>query len=251
MTVPFNYFKRATACITAATGLLLGAASLDADILYTDIDGTSVTADGPAVYTGTLNDDVTWDSEVFVSYTVTYTGDGLGNNDFVGFWLGNNSGPNFGFKGNEDDSSVPVNDRTGNDIFIRNQYTGESFIDGLEVESGDSLFVIAGFSKSGTSSVYNQFNLWVTDLTSGDVFSTTDDGPSGISSFSTIGIRAANLDRDTETNTSEDQFDFSNIIVASTYDEAFAGGVIPEPSTWALSIGLLAIGGFIYRRRRN
>jgi len=240
MTVPFNYFKRATACITAVTGLLLGAASLDADILYQD--SGSFTVDGAtdgnndSFVSGTFDEQ---SGNVYVAYDITYNGTDIGSNDFIAVWLESNAyptGASVGIKGNQ------VSDVDSNpDIFARTVGSTEAWASGFNVTPGSTFTILAEISKSGTGN-YDTYTLWVNPIADSFAIDAVSSGDSGYDAISSWGVRTVNL-------TGEDSFTISGLTIASTMNEAI--GVIPEPSTWALSIGLLAIGGFIYRRRRN
>lgn len=181
-------------------------------------------------------------TDVYITLTMTVSSSSvLSNNDFVSLWLDNTSTgdhttvPNFGIKADVLDAV------TSSDVFARTTGVSGAVASGSNLVAGESFTVIVHLSKSSSSGTYDTIELWF-NPTSDDTASTADvtyTGSSGLTSFSMIGIRSANLD-------SGDSVTISNVKVATTWAEVAA---VPEPSQAAMLVAGLVMMGFMVRRR--
>lgn len=171
---------------------------------------------------------------VIVNFDFQFDAGTISNNDFMGLWFGNSTGPNIGLKAN----CGGVNGCTA-DIFARTSGSdaGGNF---QNITLGTTYRVMGYLQKTGTSVVYNRFDLWVNPtsseiatLTGSDAF---DTGASSLSSFNVIGFRTANLS------------------AAAPVDALLVDNLtlnrVPEPGTLALvGLALAGFGGMVRRRR--
>jgi len=168
-------------------------------------------------------------SNVFVAFDFQFNGGVINNNDFLGLWFGNTTGPNIGLKANCGNSSGCTAD-----LFARTSGTNGSFSRNITI--GETVSLLGYLEKVGGSSVYNRYSLWVdSDLSDVGALGAADavyNGASSISSFSTMGFRTATL-------TSNDSLLVDNLQIA----------VVPEPGSLALA-GLALLGLAAARRRR-
>ena len=127
---------------------------------------------------------------VWVDYLFQFDSGLIQRNDFLGLWLGNSSGPNIGLKANCDAASGCTAD-----LFVRTTGSGGSYTTNITI--GQTYHLVGLLQKTGSSSTYNKFDLWV-DPTNAELLSLTgvDASATGasIASFSTVGFRTANLD---------------------------------------------------------
>ncbi|XHS79511.1 PEP-CTERM sorting domain-containing protein [Burkholderiaceae bacterium UC74_6] len=169
-------------------------------------------------------------SHVLIDFNLQFDAGQIDGNDFLALWFGDSTGPNIGVKGNCDGAAGC----NGADLFVRTKGTSGSFSTAMTV--GTTYHLYALLEKTGNSSVYNSFSLWV-DPTADEMknFSGADavfTGASSISSFSTIGFRNANLD-------SNDVVLVDNLNIST----------VPEPSGIALA-GIALLGLVATSRRR-
>lgn len=169
--------------------------------------------------------------DVIVDFSFSYTGT-LGNNDFLGLWLGNAEGPSFGLKANCGNGSCT------NDLYVRTVGTDGPWLLGSDLVAGQSYHLLGLLSKTNGSAYYNSFAAWMnptayemTSLTGADRVAT---GTSKISSVSQIGIRTVNIDSGVKVS-------IDNLRVSE----------VPEPATLSL-FGLALAGlGLASRRKRG
>lgn len=208
-----------------ATCLVASAANATVTI-YTDPASHKVTTNNDSILKYTLDQQ---SGGVIVDYTFSYTGT-LQNNDFLGLWFGNSTGPSFGLKANCGDGSC------GNDLFGRTGGVGGVFLNGSNLQANTSYHLMGYLSKTGNSKNYNSLDVWLNptatemiSLTGADVHA----AGASIASFTDIGFRSANVDNGLALTV-------SGVRVA----------VVPEPTTLSL-IGLAAAGmGFLRRRKQ-
>lgn len=175
----------------------------------------------------------TLSEDVLVSFQFQFNGGAIGNNDFLALWFGDESGPNIGLKANCGNGSCTA------DLFARTSLGGAGYKQNIRI--GQTYSLLGYLQKTGNSSVYNKFSLWVgqdmvsSTLDLNSVAAVFDVGPSNVSSFSAIGFRTANLDGLPET----DSLLVDNLQIA----------VVPTPGTLALAS--LAMLGLAAVRRRS
>lgn len=167
--------------------------------------------------------------DVFVDFLFQFDAGAIGNNDFLGLWFGNSNGPNIGLKANCGNGTCT------SDLFVRGNGTGGAYSTNLTL--GNTVRLVGLLEKTGTSTVYNKYSLWVdptanelNTLTGADAVFT---GSSGLSSFNTIGFRSATL-------SSNDRLLVDNLQI----------GVIPEPAALGL-LGAAFLGASLSTRRNK
>jgi len=168
---------------------------------------------------------------IIVDFSFSYTGT-LGNNDFLGLWLGDATGPSFGLKSNCDTGICT------DDLYVRTVGTGGPYLLGSDLVAGQTYHLLGYLSKTDGSAYYNSFAAWLnptayemTSLTGADKVAT---GASKIKSVSQIGIRTANIDNGVKVSV-------DNLRV----------GEVPEPASLSL-FGLALAGlGLASRRKRG
>lgn len=168
---------------------------------------------------------------IIVDFSFSYSGT-LGNNDFMGLWLGNAEGPSFGLKSNCDTGVCT------DDLYVRTVGTSGPWLLGSDLVAGQSYHLLGYLSKTDGSEYYNSFAAWLnptayemTSLTGADKVAT---GTSKIKSVSEIGIRTANIDKGVRVS-------IDNLRVSE----------VPEPASLSL-FGLALAGlGLASRRKRG
>jgi hypothetical protein len=168
---------------------------------------------------------------VFVDFLLQFDSGVISNNDFLGLWFGNQDGPNIGLKAN-------CGGTTGctADLFARTSGSNGSFSTNIAI--GQTLRLVGLLEKTGTSTNYNRYSLWV-DPTAGELASFTGadvvfSGNSNLASFSTIGFRSVNL-------ASADGVFIDQLNI----------GTVPEPGSLALvGAALLGLGAVTRRKTR-
>lgn len=193
-----------------------------------DNGALSFTGNSNSAATRTLAAPVTA-NRVVISYDVQFKSGSIDTNDFLALWLDSYSGPNVGVKGNCD-GAAGCNDA---DLVVRTAGSGGSFTTPMTVGTTYHLFAV--LDKINGASLYNRYSLWVdpteaemTSFTGADAIS---NGSTGLSSFSTVGFRSANLD-------AGDVITIDNLSISA----------IPEPGTFALA-GLALFGLAAVRRK--
>lgn len=218
---------------TGAWSGALGATIVDAATSDAPMDGKALQftrPDNPGAATRTLNRSLS--DDVLVSFQFQFNSGAIGNNDFLALWFGDASGPNIGLKANCGDGSCTA------DLFARTVLGDAAYKQNIRI--GQTYSLLGYLQKTGNSSVYNKFSLWVDqDMVSSTLDLNTaaavfDVGASNVSSFSTIGFRTASLDGLPQT----DSLLIDNLRIA----------VVPAPGTLALA-GLALLGLFAVRRR--
>lgn len=167
---------------------------------------------------------------VLISFDFMLEEGSLEDNDFLALWLDSPTGPNIGLKTNCG-GVVGCTD----DLFVRTSGTDAG--GHAQDVAGLTFYSVMGYlQKTGGSSVYNRFDLWInptaneiSTLTGADAF---DTGASTLSSFSRIGVRGAHLD-------AGDVLKVDNLRVSA----------VPEPSSLALLVTGLALMLATARRR--
>jgi hypothetical protein len=177
---------------------------------------------------------------MYVSYDFTLLNGSVDNNDFASLWLQSfqfPSGPNIGFKGNS-----ASNNPNNFDLFARARGGAEVY-GSPNLSIGQTYTLVGQLYKSVPSGNYDRFALWV-NPGSGDANSPqqTSTADSGFSTISSLGWRLVNLDND-------DQVLINNLTLGGSWDDVVPAEVIPEPSTYAVILGIMAIGIAVWRRK--
>ncbi|MDQ8190308.1 PEP-CTERM sorting domain-containing protein [Roseibacillus persicicus] len=168
----------------------------------------------------------------FVSFLIQLQAGSIQTNDFATLWFGEGThigAPAIGIKA---ELGVANTDLMGRISGNQEAYAPE------QLAVGESYYLVAKVSKTGSSNTYNQVEFWVNpgsgDESTPEAVST---GSISFSEFQDIGIRSANLDLD-------DVVLIDNLSVATDWNDLF----VPEPSS-SMLLGLSLLGLFTYRRR--
>ncbi len=177
-------------------------------------------------------------NKIFVDFFLQIDSGDLISNDFLGFWFGSSTGPNFGIKANQG-GTTPA---STNDVFGRLSGTSGPYVPNSNIGSTNDIthHIVALLSKDANSSTFNRLNVWLNpvfgDLATPDL-TTTRTVNTGLASFDKIGFRSANLDNATN---NKDELLIDNLRLSTTWNEAMS---IPEPATLILlGIGFAGIG---------
>ena len=178
---------------------------------------------------------------VWVDYLFQFDNGVIQPNDFLGLWFGNKDGPNMGLKAN-------CGGATGctADLFVRTAGSGGTYTTDIAV--GQTYHLVGLLQKTGSSTTYNKFDLWV-DPTNAELLSLTgvDASATGesIASFSTVGFRTFNLDTSLTNANAIDRLLVDNVRLSST-----APLQVPEPAGLAL-VGVGLLGASLATRRKT
>lgn len=215
---------------TGVTGTT-GAKVTNATALDVGMSGGALQLSGVNTNLATRQLSAAISGDVFVDFLFQFDAGTINNNDFLGLWFGNSNGPNIGLKAN-----CGTGGACTSDLFVRTNGTSGSFSP-YNLNLGSTVRLVGLLEKTGTSTVYNKYSLWV-DPTASELNSLTGadavfTGASNLSSFQTIGFRSATL-------ASNDRLLVDNLNI----------GVIPEPAALGL-LGAAFLGASLASRRNK
>jgi hypothetical protein len=175
---------------------------------------------------------------ISVDFLFQYSG-ALQDNDFLGFWFGDQNGPSIGLKANCGTGSC------SNDVFVRLGGLDGVFLANSSLIAGTTYRLFGYLYKTNGSQTYNNFDAWLnptqyemTTFIGADAHAGSGVAGSGsttLQSIGTVGFRSVNLD---------------NGVAVRVDDVAIDTNAVPEPGTVAL-MGLALAGLGLARRRKQ